>query len=148
MVPAHVVTWLVVTAMMTVAGIGITVGPTVTGLLLLQSWVPDEAYYFAVNTPAWSLSCELAFYAVFPMLLPLLRRVPARGVPWLVGGLVGGIWLVPLLSLTMSDALAYWFVWIFPVTRVLEFALGVAVALLVASAGGGVRACASPRPWP
>ena len=48
----------------------------------------------------------------------------------------------------MSDALAYWFVWIFPVTRVLEFALGVAVALLVASGRWRGPSVGSPRPWP
>ena len=131
--PNHMVTWLVVLALVIVAGDAVEAGPAVAGLFLLQSWVPSEAYYFAVNTPAWSLSCELAFYAAFPLLLPLLRRVPANRLAWLAGGLVGGIWLVPLLSLPMADGLAYWFVWIFPVTRALEFALGIAVALLVAS---------------
>jgi peptidoglycan/LPS O-acetylase OafA/YrhL len=131
--PNHVVTWLVVLAMTAVAGLGFAAGPALTGLVLLQSWVPDEAYYFGGNTPAWSLSCELAFYAVFPVLLPLLRRVPPPRLGWVAAGLVGGIWLVPLLSLPMSDGLAYWFVWIFPVTRALEFALGIVVALLVAS---------------
>ena len=145
-VPNHVVTWLAVAAMMMVAGIGVAVGPAVVGLLLMQSWVPDESYYFAVNTPAWSLSCELAFYAAFPLLLPLLRRVPTSRLVHLVVGLVAGTWLVPLMSLSMSDALAYWFVWIFPVTRLLEFALGIAVALLVASGawrGPGLLASAA-----
>ena len=35
--------------------------------LLLQSWVPNAA--LAWNTPAWSLSVEASFYAVFPLLL-------------------------------------------------------------------------------
>lgn len=133
--PNHVVTWLAVAAMMTIAGVGVAIEPAVVGLLLLQSWVPDASYYFAVNTPAWSLSCELAFYAVFPVLLPLMRRVPPSRLAHLVVGLVAAIWLVPLLSLSMSDSLAYWFVWIFPGTRLLEFALGIAVGLLVASGG-------------
>ncbi|MBB5075446.1 acyltransferase family protein [Nonomuraea endophytica] len=131
--PNHVLTWLAVLALLAVSGAAVSAGPALSGLVLLQSWVPVEAYYFGGNTPAWSLSCELAFYAVFPVLLPLLRRVPARLLGWVAGGILAGIWAVPLLSQPMGDDIAYWFVWIFPVTRALEFALGIALALLVAS---------------
>jgi len=129
--PNHVVTWLVVLVMLAVVGRAAAPGPSVTGLFLFQAWVPDEAYYFGGNTPAWSLSCEMAFYAAFPLLLRLGRRIPGNRL-WLVAlGLLGGIWLVPLVSQVLSPDLAYWFVWVFPVTRALEFALGMTVALLI-----------------
>lgn len=55
----------------------------------LQAWVPDAALRW--NPPAWSLSCELFFYALFPWLAGALRRaqVPAlvlvAVVMWLIG---------------------------------------------------------------
>ncbi|WP_239114829.1 acyltransferase family protein [Planotetraspora kaengkrachanensis] len=129
--PNHVVTWLVVLAMLAAVGRAAAPGPSVTGLFLVQAWIPNEAYYFGGNTPAWSLSCEMAFYAAFPLLLRLGRRIPSNRL-WLVAlGLLGGIWLVPLASQALSPGLAYWFVWVFPVTRALEFALGMTLALLI-----------------
>ena len=41
-------------------------------LLLVQAWIPSSTYYFALNVPAWSLSCEAFFYLTFG---PLVRRL-------------------------------------------------------------------------
>ena len=38
-------------------------------LLLVQSWVPDERVYLGINAPAWSISTEMFFYAVFPFVV-------------------------------------------------------------------------------
>lgn len=38
-------------------------------LLLLQSWIPFSAYYFSYNPVCWSISVEVFFYTVFPLLL-------------------------------------------------------------------------------
>lgn len=40
---------------------------------LLQGWSVTWPVHW--NTPAWSLSCEIFFYACFPLASPLLRRV-------------------------------------------------------------------------
>jgi peptidoglycan/LPS O-acetylase OafA/YrhL len=45
----------------------------VPDLALVQSWVPE--YTTCLDNPSWSLSCELFFYALFPLLLLLVRRV-------------------------------------------------------------------------
>ena len=37
--------------------------------LLLQSWVPDAGWIFAVNGVAWSISTEMFFYLAFPLFL-------------------------------------------------------------------------------
>lgn len=130
-VPVHVVTWLCVLAALALVGHELSVGPALAGLVLLQSWVPDEAYYFAVNTPAWSLACEAFFYAVFPWLVALVRRVPARRRWLLVVGLVSGVWAVAALATSPPEPVGYWFVAIFPVTRLLEFTLGICLALMI-----------------
>jgi peptidoglycan/LPS O-acetylase OafA/YrhL len=47
-------------------------------LLLLQGWMVSIPVSW--NTPAWSLSCEMFFYALFPISIPLIRRATWRGV--------------------------------------------------------------------
>ncbi|GAA4594175.1 acyltransferase [Planotetraspora phitsanulokensis] len=130
-VPNHVVTWIAVLVVLAVAGRPPAPGPALSGLFLTQAWIPIEAYHFGGNAPAWSLSCEVAFYAAFPVLLPLLRRVPGDRLWVLAAALVGGTWLVPLLSLPMSSVVGLWFVWVFPGTQVLQFALGTTLALMI-----------------
>lgn len=43
-------------------------------LTLLQSWLPQSRYCFALNNPAWSISTEAFFYACFPLLVLSWRR--------------------------------------------------------------------------
>ena len=42
-------------------------GRLVLNVLLLQSWIPDDNYYFSYNGVSWFLSCLLFLYAVFPL---------------------------------------------------------------------------------
>ncbi|MCJ2035714.1 acyltransferase family protein [Methylobacterium sp. J-068] len=42
----------------------------------LHAWVPGAAC--ALDCPSWSVSAELFFYALFPLLLPLALRAPGR----------------------------------------------------------------------
>ena len=130
-VPNHVVVWVGVLALLAAIGRPSPVGPGLSGLFLTQAWIPNKAYYFGGNTPAWSLSCEIAFYAAFPLLLPLLRRVPGRRLWLLAAGLPVVVALVPVVSLSMPADVAYWFVWVFPVPRALDFALGMVVAMML-----------------
>lgn len=129
--PNHLVTWMVGLAALAYTSHSIPFVDTLPGFLLLQAWIPVQDVYFAVNTPAWSLSCEAAFYAAFPFLLLAIRRVREDRLWSLAGVLVGTIILVPAIALTMSDGLAYWFVYVFPVTRALEFLLGMTLARIV-----------------
>ncbi|MEU5696796.1 acyltransferase [Actinosynnema sp. NPDC020468] len=128
--PNHVVVWLVAAAGLA-ATTGVSVVAAVLGLFLLQAWVPVQSVYFGVNTPAWSLSCEAAFYAAFPLLLKGVNRIP-RGRLWLAAGLLtAGVLAVPAIAMPMPADLEYWFVYVFPVTRALEFALGMVLARVV-----------------
>ncbi|MCX4098565.1 acyltransferase family protein [Nocardia sp. alder85J] len=47
-------------------------------LLLVHTWVPKWTTVGGLNVPAWSLCSEMLFYLSFPLLLPLVRRIPAR----------------------------------------------------------------------
>ena len=101
-----------------------------TSLLLVQAWFPDEVTYLGINSVAWSLSCEMAFYAAFPLLYLLLRRVRAL---YAVGvGLLAVALLMPAIAdALVGDAHRRWFVYVFPLARMVEFAVGVVLALLV-----------------
>ncbi len=58
----------------------------------LQAWVPQAALRW--NPPAWSVACELFFYALLPLLLPALARIRR---PMLLA-LTTSIWLLGLLA--------------------------------------------------
>ena len=55
---------------------GLMASSAVLAPLGLHAWVPGAAC--ALNCPSWSVSVELFFYALFPLLLPLVLRVPLR----------------------------------------------------------------------
>jgi peptidoglycan/LPS O-acetylase OafA/YrhL len=142
--PNHLVTWAVALAILLAAAPQfLKPGAVVANLFLVQSWVPDLKYFFSVNMPSWSLSCELLFYLSFPLLLPLVRRIPVRALWWCAGGLVAAVWCIPVmatfihgggpmppLSVTVAQ---FWVVYIFPLARGLEFALGMVMARVVSS---------------
>ena len=100
-------------------------------VLLLQSWYPWVSYYW--NPPAWSLSDEAVFYAVFPWLRSRVQRIrallPALLATWLIA-------LVPPLVYLRLDpdrthgvtdlAHNHWFdfVHVFPLFRLPQFVFG------------------------
>ncbi|MGW6444225.1 acyltransferase family protein [Lentzea sp. NPDC055074] len=120
--PNHVATWLVV-----LVAVSVTPVTALANLSLLQAWFPSESVYFSMNTPAWSLSCELAFYLAFPLLVKWKMRTP-----WLVAtGMAIAIIAIPAIAPTMPGNIEYWFVFVFPPVRALEFVLGMAMARVV-----------------
>ncbi|WP_327140578.1 acyltransferase family protein [Nocardia sp. NBC_01327] len=59
----------------------------VPNLLLVHTWVPKWTTVGGLNVPSWSLASEVLFYLSFPILLPLIRRIPTRRL-WLALGLL------------------------------------------------------------
>lgn len=106
--------------------------------LLLQAWVPDSQTYFAINVPAWSLSVEAFFYLAFPLAIVGLRKLPARGL-WLVATMSVALTVFAAFAASFSIApdgitantFAVWATVYFPGARFPEFALGIALALLL-----------------
>lgn len=47
-------------------------------VLLVHAWVPKWSTVGGLNVPSWSLASELLFYLTFPLLLPVVRRIPTR----------------------------------------------------------------------
>jgi peptidoglycan/LPS O-acetylase OafA/YrhL len=63
---------------------------TLLTLGLMQGWFPNLATFW--NVVAWTLSCEIALYAVFPWLL----RAPWPVKPWRLIALMLGFWAIGL----------------------------------------------------
>ncbi len=94
-------------------------------VLLLQAWSPAMATYWSLNSPSWSVSCELLFYLIFPWCLGWCGR--ATG--WRIAALyvvtalavLTIAWMVPTLD-------ANWLGCVNPPVDVPVFLLGIAAA--------------------
>lgn len=145
LVPNHVVVYVIALGLLLVASQPPTFAQGVTHLFLVQSWFPDNTLFFpSVNGISWSLSVEVFFYASFPLLVMLVRKIrPSR--LWLWAGIVAGAALLmpwaamtfiadqpPSLFPTIKVSWPqYWFLYFFPVVRALEFTLGIILARIV-----------------
>lgn len=140
--PTHVVTWFAALILIVWTGGVISAAPAVSNLFLLHSWSPAFEINSSVNEVSWSLSCEAFFYLSFPLIHRFLSRIPVRQLPVWAGGTALAVILVPLLAGTAFASepkfapfdvtfFQYWFVYLFPVTRLLEFVLGILLARAV-----------------
>ncbi|WP_406294344.1 acyltransferase [Embleya sp. NBC_00888] len=150
-VPNHVIGWALAVAFFavisatpaTVLADGDSIGAAVAGLFLLQSWIPDPDFFFSFNAPAWSISCEAFFYALFPALLTAASRIPTRRLTACWAVLAAATLLMPLVSTLVPgpplydwlpvNATSLWFVYLCPPVRLTEFALGILTARLIRS---------------
>lgn len=87
-------------------------------LTLLQGWFTGH-YTAGWNTPAWSLSCEMFFYLLFPALILLLKD---RGWGWTVTAAVVSCLLTPCAAaLGLSEQIK-------PLLHVPDFLMGITTA--------------------
>jgi peptidoglycan/LPS O-acetylase OafA/YrhL len=115
-------------------------------LTLTQAWVPGAA--LAWNSPAWSLSVEACFYALFPMLLARLENTSSRALVIsavaayalsLLGALtifklgpanVARAWADVMQFPSQNPAAYNLFYMYFPLFRIPEFLFGAVVGVL------------------
>ncbi|PPS66901.1 MULTISPECIES: acyltransferase family protein [Streptomyces] len=118
---------------------GSTFDGMVPNLLLVHSWLPDAYIVSGFNTPSWSLSCEMAFYLTFPLWYRLLRRIRVRRLWWYAAGLALAVMCMPFVARLLPDSAEVvpgmplrdmWFTYWFPPVRMLEFLLGIVLALI------------------
>lgn len=143
-VPNYVLTWAL--AMVLFAAAITPAWMAGLNLFMLQSWLPNMQLSFSVDTPSWSLGVEAVFYALFPLLLPAVRRIrPERLAYWALGTVLataavsafayavipahGALGLPYLHDAASADQ--YWFAYVFPIPRIFDFALGILVARMV-----------------
>ena len=108
-------------------------------VLALQAWVPAVFNVWNFGG-SWSLSVEAFFYALFPILQPMLKRQDARRLLIVIAGCVAAMaFSATALLLQLgerSNALAFY---VLPIFRLPEFVLGIAVFVLCVERGLFVR---------
>ncbi|MFC5724987.1 acyltransferase family protein [Streptomyces gamaensis] len=133
--PSHFVAFLIACAMLLWMGESLDPSTALANLTLTQSWVPDRNdVWFGYNGVSWSLSCEFLFYFSFPFVIPLIRRLKNAGL-WATV-VLGNVFVVlfPLLTGRIEHVTGWdakFFLYIFPPVRLVEFVVGIALALLV-----------------
>jgi peptidoglycan/LPS O-acetylase OafA/YrhL len=100
----------------------------IPAVLGLQAWFPDPAVHFAGNGVEWSVSAELFFYALFPILIGAVHRRVGRVVLVVLAVALGGAAPV-VLGAALPAGLGSWAVDIFPITRIGEFLCGLLLAV-------------------
>jgi len=104
-----------------------------TNVVMLHSWVPSWRYFFSFNAPSWSNSTELLFYLTFPLAILLARK------RWYLPLLIAGLSAAAMVGISGTMRLPEFdpvklsvqgLVYIHPLTRVFEFAVGMMAALL------------------
>jgi peptidoglycan/LPS O-acetylase OafA/YrhL len=142
--PNHVAVFLIALLLLIVAGDKVGLKPILTQLFLVQAWVPDQTVFLPpVNGITWSLSAELLFYALFPVLIVLVKKIRSERLWLSVGVLTAVALLLPIIAQValsghpasiQSATVSWprqWFLYFFPVTRSLEFMIGMVFAEIV-----------------
>jgi peptidoglycan/LPS O-acetylase OafA/YrhL len=103
--------------------------------MLVHAWVPLQGIYFALNPVSWSVSTEVFFYMLFPLLVLDWGRTWAWKLALsfaLLAAVVAFGNVVPVPSYSAGDAgvTTQALVYIHPFARLFEFTLGMASLLL------------------
>jgi peptidoglycan/LPS O-acetylase OafA/YrhL len=141
--PNHLVTYVVAVLLTVAAGLSTGGWRAVPGVFLIQSWFPQPDIETSANPVTWSLSCELFFYLAFPLLLWAINRIRASHLWYWATGFAALVWSVPTIGHLLLpgrpiapwapgvSTYEFWFVYVFPPTRLLEFVLGMLMARIV-----------------
>lgn len=87
-------------------------------LTLTQGWFAGH-YTAGWNTPAWSLSCEMFFYLVFPLLMVLMRE--RRWISTLAAALTACVLTQAMWAIGIDDQIK-------PLIHLSDFLMGIAVS--------------------
>lgn len=149
--PNHFVVYAIFLILFVASAHPLFLSSAVSSFFLVHAWWPDpQLMLFAINGPTWSLSVEVVFYIAFPLLLPLISKIPRRGL-WFAAGVVAAIaLLMPVIASALlpdqpmspfSTNVSWpqlWFLYYLPLTRMFEFILGMIMARILMT-GAWVR---------
>ena len=102
-----------------------------SNLLCVQSLIPIPSFYFGYNAVAWSISCELFFYLLFPFLIrlkfpKLLSLLAFISIICCFLSFLLSFSSLSFFSRNLLDSLSiHGFVYINPIFRLPEFILGI-----------------------
>lgn len=102
-------------------------------LTMTHAWIPIQKFYFAWNSPSWSISAEWFFYICLPALLVAGRRKAVLPIITTICSLIGACLFATLSKLplySMDGASGHGLLYVNPLARIFEFALGISIALI------------------
>jgi len=95
-------------------------GKLIVNLLLLQSFVPVKDYFFSFNNLSWSISDEMFFYTLFPILILLVLKLKKYTMLLIV--------VPPIIIAFFPDFKeTRWVYYINPFFRVFDFLIGISL---------------------
>lgn len=98
----------------------------VSNILLANSW--HQEWWQAGNPVSWSLACEVFFYALFPLLIRLIRPLRKNGLLIVGLAMLSFLGLSPIIAELAHRSLSG-YSW--PPLRLPEFVIGIVLALLL-----------------
>jgi peptidoglycan/LPS O-acetylase OafA/YrhL len=108
----------------------------ILNVFMLQSWIPYNRVYFSFNAVSWFLTLMVFFYAVFPF---IARKMHEFKREWVI--LAYLIWVFLYISLQglIPEAWEHPFLYISPLSRLMDFLLGMVLCLSVQSIHIGLK---------
>lgn len=91
-------------------------------VLLLQSWLPDDSYYFVANSLSWFLSDIMFFYVMFHFIYRKITTLTRKRLATLALTVIA-IWLSIALSIPENKVNAI--LYASPATRIIDFSIGI-----------------------
>lgn len=101
---------------------------TIDGVLLLQAWDPGGLTE-AINPPAWSISVEAFFYALFPFVASYVIRALRGAGPAFVLTVAAAVWAVYSVMCLRLPRADLWAFYALPPLRFIDFLVGMMLAI-------------------
>jgi peptidoglycan/LPS O-acetylase OafA/YrhL len=98
-------------------------------VLAVQAWFPREEFYLGINSPAWSISVEAFFYALFPLLIRSLSRSFANASARAVFVMAALTWACAAVVFAIPHHADVWTTYIFPPIRLVDFVVGMLLGM-------------------
>ena len=114
-------------------------------IMLLQSFVPREEFYFSLNSVSWYLSVSLFLYFSFPF---IMSKVKACKSPKAALIKIGILYVLLFVLSGMSQVIGFskefqtWLTYINPLFRVFDFVIGIYLGFIYlnkTTSRGGVQ---------
>lgn len=131
--PLHILTFIVMFALDIRLEKYCDITAVIANIILLQSWVPADSFYFVANSPSWFLCDILFFYVVFSSLNKYILRSDNRKL--LAISLVVILLYICLMAV-LPTYLVNPILYANPLTRLLDFIVGIILYKLYVSDNG------------
>lgn len=110
----------------------------IANLLLIQSYIPVKDIYLSYNYPDWSISTEMFFYLMFPIIAWSYQTW--SGSRWTrIFWIIPVASLVPIFMYTVPEYLHHAIFYIHPFVRIVDFSLGIMLYIIYKQYGDYLR---------